>query len=258
MTRRHLTIACEGATLAATLDPALGSTGLLIVSGGNEVRAGAWSGQALLAAEIAEAGHPVMRFDRRGAGDSDGPNGGFRTSGPDLAAAIAAFRAHGVKRVVAFGNCDAASVLMLTGGAGCDGLILSNPWTFDDDAAGEAPPAAVRAHFRQRLTDPRALLRLLKGKVSPGKLIASLRDALRPTPPPSSLAQEMAAGLARFPGPATILLAERDRTAQAFLATWDHKDTRLSTCAGASHSYVEAEARSWLREQVLAALRGAD
>ncbi len=55
-----------------TLDDAPGTTGLLIVSGGNEVRAGAFAGQARLAAEIAAAGHPVFRFDRRGVGDSTG------------------------------------------------------------------------------------------------------------------------------------------------------------------------------------------
>lgn len=257
MSRRHFSFACEGATLAATLDEASGTTGLLIVSGGNEVRSGAWAGQALLAAEVATAGYPVFRFDRRGVGDSDGPNGGFRTSGPDIAAALAAFReaSPNLTRIVAFGNCDAASALMLGSSTGCDALILSNPWTIEGDGSDDAaPPQVVRAHYRQRLSDPRALLRLLTGKVSPGKLIASLRDALRPAPPPSSLAQEMAVGLGQFGGPVTILLAERDRTAQAFLATWDKHDTRLRTCPGASHSYVETPARDWLREQVLAVL----
>ena len=36
--RQHFTFACAGETLAATLDSATGSTGLLIVSGGNEIR----------------------------------------------------------------------------------------------------------------------------------------------------------------------------------------------------------------------------
>ncbi|HVR89526.1 MAG TPA: hydrolase 1, exosortase A system-associated [Novosphingobium sp.] len=258
MTRRHLGFACEGAMLAATLDAAPGTTGLVIVSGGNEVRSGAWAGQALLAAEIAAAGFPVLRFDRRGVGDSDGPNGGFRTSGPDIAAALCAFRevSPNLTRIVAFGNCDAASALMLGGGTGCDALTLSNPWTIESDDGDQAPPPeVVRAHYRQRLSDPRALIRLLTGKVSPGKLIASLRDAMGPPPPPSSLAQDMAAGLERFAGPVTILLAERDRTAQAFLAAWDKQDARLRTCPGASHSYVEATARDWLREQLLTVLR---
>ncbi len=258
MIRRHLTIPCEGATLAVTLDEATGTTGLLIVSGGNEIRSGAWAGQALLAAEIAGAGFPVLRFDRRGVGDSDGPNGGFRTSAPDIVAAVAAFR-HAcprLTRIVAFGNCDAASALMLGEGAGCDAIVLSNPWTIESDDGKDAPPPeVVRAHYRQRLSDPRALLRLLSGKVSPSKLIASLRDALRPSARPSSLARDMATGLKQFGGPVTILLAERDRTAQAFRAAWDKDDPRVRSCPGASHSYVEASAREWLREQLLSALR---
>src|SRR3546814_10409691 len=91
--RHHLTFACEGAALAATLDEAPGTTGLLIVSGGNEIRSGAHRGMAMLSQRIAAAGHPVLRFDRRGIGDSDGSNGGLEPSDPDIAAALAAFRA---------------------------------------------------------------------------------------------------------------------------------------------------------------------
>lgn len=256
MTRRHLIFDCEGSTLVGTLDDAAGTTGLLIVSGGNEVRAGAWNGQALLAARLAAAGYPVFRFDRRGIGDSRGGNGGFRSSTPDIAAGLAAFRAAapGVTRVVGFGNCDAASALMLSGGAGFDGLLLSNPWTIEDEGSAPPPPTALRAHYLARLKDPAALLRLLKGKVGLGKLLGSLRDAARPAPPPTSLAREMAAALARFGGAVTILVAERDRTGQVFLATWDGCDQRVVRCAGATHSYVEQEARDWLFERITAAL----
>src|SRR3546814_9170156 len=82
--RHQLTFACEGAALAATLDEAPGTTGLLIVSGGNEIRSGAHRGRAMLAQRIAAAGHPVFRFDRRAIGDSEGENGGFEASGPDI------------------------------------------------------------------------------------------------------------------------------------------------------------------------------
>jgi len=256
MSRRHLVFPCEGSTLVGTLDAAPGSTGLLLVTGGNELRSGAWSGQAQLAARIAREGFPVFRFDRRGIGDSDGPNGGFRTSAPDIAAALAAFRAAcpEMTRVIGLGNCDAASALMLARGDGLDGLVLSNPWTIEDDDAAP-PPEAIRGHYRRRLSDPAALLRLLTGKVSLGKLIASLRDALRPPPPPGSLAQDMAAGIASFAGPLAFLLAERDRTAQAFLAAWPKDDARIRKCADATHSFVEQHAREWLAGQVLEMLR---
>lgn len=272
MTRRHLSFACEGETLLGTLDTAPGTTGLLIVSGGNEQRSGPWDSQAQIAAKVAAAGFPVLRFDRRGVGDSSGENGSFTASQPDLAAALLAFRAHvpTLKRIVAFGNCDAASALMLGGGAGLDALVLANPWTFEpgvetaetepeaeaEPAPTPMPPSVLRRHYLKRLTDPRAVWRLLTGKVEVRKMAASLAEAAKPDAPPSSLAQQMAEGLAAFQGPVTILLAENDRTAQAFLVAWDKHDARLRKCPNASHSFVEPQARIWLQGQILAALRG--
>ncbi len=255
--RRHFTFTCEGVQLVASLDEGTAGTGLLLVTGGNEVRAGAWSGQAQFAAAIAAEGYPVLRFDRRGCGDSEGANGGFRSSAADLAAALAAFRAEcpHLTRIAAMGNCDAASALMLARGAGADALILSNPWTFEDDDAGEAPPEAMRQHYRQRLANPDALRRLLTGKVALRPLLKSLVSAAKPASPPSTLAQDMAAGLADFAGPVRLLIAERDRTGQAFLATLDKHDPGLARCPGATHSFVEDHAREWLVSETLGVLR---
>jgi exosortase A-associated hydrolase 1 len=255
MSRRHLTFACDGAKLAGTIDEAAGVTGLLIVSGGNETRAGAFSGQAELAARIAAAGFPVFRFDRRGVGDSEGENLGFRHSAPDIAAALAAFRkaCPALRQVAGFGNCDAASALMLAGGGGFDALVLTNPWTIESDD-GVPPPEAVRERYAAKLRNPKELWRLLTGKVSLTKLAAGIRQAVRPAPAPSGLAEEIAAGLARFGGPATILLAGRDRTAQAFESAWNRGDPRLRRCPGASHGFAEAEARDWLFERITEAL----
>lgn len=258
MTRRHLTFACEGAQLVATLDEAAGTSALLIVSGGNEVRAGAWNGQAKFAARIAAQGFPVLRFDRRGVGDSEGENRGFRHSAPDIAAAVQSLRAEmpHVRRVMALGNCDAASALMLASGAGLDGLILSNPWTIEND--DEDPPAeVVRDHYRRRLADPAAIRRLLTGQVSLTKLARSLIGVIRPPRTmPRGLAAEIAHGIAGFGGPIRFLVAGRDRTGLAFLSHWDKHDPRVITCPQASHSYVEPEAQDWLADNVLAMLRG--
>lgn len=250
--RRHFTFACEGARLVATLDtpPSVEpqGTGLLLVTGGNEVRSGAWAGQAQFAAAIAAAGYPVLRFDRRGCGDSEGENGEFRSSQADIAAALAAFRTEQphLRRVVAMGNCDAASALMLAGGAGADGLILTNPWTFDGEQAKDHPPEAVRSHYRSRLRDLGAIKRLLTGQVPIRPLIHSLLSATKAAAPPTSLAQEMAAGLRAFSGPVTIAIAERDRTGLAFASTWSAPAPPIQRCPGASHSFVEADAREWL------------
>jgi len=257
MSRRPVMFECEGFRLVGTLDEGEAESGLLLVSGGNEVRSGAWAGQAQFAARIAAEGFPVLRFDRHGVGDSEGANGEFTSSGPDIAAARDAFRelAPHVTRIVGLGNCDAASALMLNEGAGLDGLILSNPWTFED--GDEAPPPeTVRAHYRERLADPAAIKRLLTGQVSIRKLFASLLGAMRPAPPPSSLAQDMASGIADYSGPVRFLVADRDRTGQAFLSAWQKGDPRIRTCAGATHSYVEDDARDWLVDQTLEMLRG--
>lgn len=263
MTRLSHTFGCGSLKLAGTLDTAPGTTGLLIVSGGNEIRSGAFGGQADMAARIAAAGFPAFRFDRRGIGDSEGENRGFRHSAKDIGAALDAFRAMApqVSRVVAFGNCDAASALMLAKGAGCDALVLSNPWTIESDGDGTAtdttpPPAAIRARYLEKLTNPREIMRLLGGGVNLRKLARGLVHAVSPPPPPSSLAQDMAAGLAGFAGPVRILLATADRTAQVFESAWDRSDPRIRRCEGAGHAYVEPGHRAWLEAQLVEMLRG--
>ena len=269
--RHQLSFVCEGATLAATLDDAPGTTGLLIVSGGNEVRSGAHRGMATLAQRIAAAGHPVFRFDRRGIGDSEGFNGGYASSGPDIAAAIAAFReaAPQMTRIVAFGNCDAASALLLHQPLALDALILANPWTYEDseEEAGEPalPPAsAIRARYLARLKDPKSLLRLLKGEIDIGKLfrgLSALKQAPQP-PAPHSLADRLASNIAELPCPATILLATGDRTAQAFmdalapsLASIEANPSTvgIEKLASPSHSFAGKDA-DWLLARILKAL----
>jgi len=261
MTRRHVTFECEGSRLVGTIDGDAGATaGLLQVTGGNELRSGAFAGQAQLAASLAAQGFAVMRFDRRGVGDSEGANGEFRTSDPDIAAALETFRREcpTLTRIVGFGNCDGASALMLAKGAGCDALVLSNPWTFEGTGEDEqeSPPEVVRDHYRKRLADPAAIRRLLTGQVSLGKLFGSLLGALRPSAPPASLAQDIAAGIASFPGDVSILIAERDRTGKAFRAGWDKNDPRIRICPDATHAYVEAHAREWLEARLVEMLWG--
>jgi len=185
MSRRHLTFTCKGETLAGTLDDAPGKVGLLIVTGGNEIRAGAFSGQAKLAHHIAENGYPVFRFDRRGVGNSGGENGGYTSSQPDIAAAKAAFLAAApqVECIVAHGNCDAATAVMAF--SAVDARIVSNSWVYGDggEDTGAAPPAAaIRSRYAEKLKNPREVLRLLTGGVSLGKLFRGLLAAIKPRP----------------------------------------------------------------------------
>lgn len=222
---------CASDRLVATLDAAPGTTGVLIVSGGNEVRTGPHRGMAALAQRFAALGISVFRFDRRGVGDSSGENRGWAASGPDLEAAAAAFRRAQplLTRVVGFGNCDAATALALFGReAGLDALILTNPWLGSDDPL--PPPAALRRHYLRRIASPRSW-RIPDVR----KLAAGLRRSLSRTPA-EPLAAQVAAGIAALP--TTIILARADRTAQQFAAALPAVGT--VSIETASHSFADA------------------
>lgn len=255
MARRHFTFPVEGTDCAATLDEADGATGLLIVSGGNETRAGAFGGAARLAANLAAKGYPVFRFDRRGVGDSEGENATYLNSGRDIAAALDSFRSacpH-IARVVAFGNCDAATAIILLKSDKIHSQVLANPWIFSSDLPQQEHSAgALKDHYTRRIRDPRQLVRLLRGEVSLGKLWRGMQQMLRPDKAPSLRAQVDA-----LPGPTRILIAKRDRTGRAFLDSWDETDPRLNIHPDADHGFSGA-AQSWLEDQLLVALEEAD
>ncbi|WP_420382494.1 hydrolase 1, exosortase A system-associated [Novosphingobium sp.] len=258
MSRRPIAFACGPDTLSGMLDcaDAHGMTGLLIVSGGNEIRAGAFAGTAHLAARLAqEAGVPVFRYDRRGIGDSEGENTGWRGSHDDIAAALAAFRTvlPGMRRVVGFGICDAASALMLHGSA-LDGLVLVNPWTYETDDDAAHTPGALRRRYLAKLTNPRALWQLVSGKVDLRKLWRGLGQAAQPNEAASPLADQLHDSLAQGVRPVAILAAERDRVGERFLDLWPDNDPRVHRHPGSSHSFGEdADSAQWLYAQLLEA-----
>lgn len=262
--RRPLTFDCDGATLAGVLHPAAGDTGVVIVSGGVQTRAGSHRGFVALADRLAAAGHPTLRFDRRGVGDSDGNDRGFRDSAADIAAATEALRSSfpQLKQIVGWGLCDGASALALNATAlGLDGLILANPWTRDADGRTDLPPrAALAARYRQRLTSPREWLRVARHGLDVRKAVRGLlrvtqREALPQT------AQDIAAALAGYAGPVKVVLAGRDATAQAFAALWraapfrpvrNRRDVDLQTLSGATHTFARAEDAEALAQACIA------
>jgi exosortase A-associated hydrolase 1 len=253
--RRLISFRCAGETLIGTLDEAPAATGLLIVSGGNEIRVGAHRGMALLAERVAATGAPVFRFDRRGIGDSGGENQGYASSGPDIAAAASAFRAEQpqISRIIAFGNCDAATALVLfSSQAGIDRLILANPWVVETN--DHLPPAAaIRTHYAQRLRDPKTWTRLARGNVDLVKFIKGLWKISDRKSEDDSLADNV---FCRLPTEATIILAEHDATALAFADAARRHDWRGKTVTipTASHSFAHQADADALFHAIIAAI----
>lgn len=251
--RRLMTFPSEGETLVGSLDEAGGTTGLLIVTGGNEVRAGAHRGMALLAARLAATGVPVFRFDRRGVGDSSGDNRGFLASREDLCAAASQFRASlpQLGRIVGFGNCDGASALALFGrDAGVDALVLANPWVIED-ADALPPAAAIRHRYAARLRRPGTWLR----GFDPVKLARGVFK-LASARPGEGLADRVIGAIAGWGDNARIILARDDNTAVAFAAAAAARDlpTRTEMIDTASHSFARAPDAAALEAAIRAAL----
>jgi exosortase A-associated hydrolase 1 len=267
--RRMIDFDCEGDRLIGTLDDGVGTTGLLIVSGGNEIRSGAYAGQAAMAHHFADKGHPVFRYDRRGVGDSEGENKGFEGSVADIAAAVTAFRAEAphITQLVAFGNCDAASALaMFHMDLPIDALVLANPWVIDaasnDDAPTPPSAAAIRARYLARLKNPRSLLDLLTGKINLSKLAGGLAKAAQKEAP-SGLAQRIASALSASERRIHILIADHDTTALAFMGAWKSEhfiaarnaaNVSVASLSSASHSFADVASKEWLYAQIAEAL----
>ena len=261
--REPLSFDCNGENLSATYDSGDRQIGLLILSGGNEIKIGAHCGMAKLARDVSAIGYPVFRFDRRGIGDSEGENCGFTSSAPDLTCAIAAYRKHSpnLEKIVAFGNCDAATALIIHDVSGIDYFVLANPWVFQT-ASDEPAAAAIKAHYIERLRDPATWTRMLRGGVDLRKLARGLLKIAKQSPV-QPLAESGSNMLVRWTKPTTILLASHDATALAFLGEWKsplfqtaRKNVNIETVTieSASHSFASDTDYAALRDLILAKL----
>lgn len=255
--RRLLTFACEGDALGATLDEGGGEAGLLFVTGGSQTRVGSHRMSERLAIALAAQGYPCLRYDRRGVGDSEGEDLGWRGSAPDIAAAAAAFRRElpSVRHIFGFGLCDGASTLALFGAeAGLDGLILTNPWLIESEADAP-PPAAIRDHYRKQLLSLAGWKKLLSGAVSYRKLLKGLGKIAAPTS--TALADELAAALAQSRLPVELILARNDGTALGAAEAWASPAFRQVREANPPPAMIESGSHTFAREGDEAALKTA-
>lgn len=227
---RALAFDCGGERLYGILSlpghAASGARGVLVVVGGPQYRAGSHRQFTLLARDLAQGGVPVLRFDYRGMGDSEGAIRPFDDVEDDLRAAIDAFMAAapGLREVVLWGLCDAASAIGMYAARDprVTGLVLLNPWVRTEDGLARA---TLRHYYRARLRDPAFWKQLLRGGLDWRRSLASLVALLRkarggPAPAAAaataSLPERMRAGLQDFRGQVLLVIAGADLTAREF------------------------------------------
>ena len=231
---RPIVFACAGAKLVGVLSPAPAELGVVVVVGGPQYRGGSHRQFVLLARHLAAAGFPVLRFDVRGMGDSEGEQRGFESVTPDIAAAVDTLCAQQpqVRRVVLWGLCDGASAALLYVHEKSDprvqGLVLLNPWVRSQASLARTH---VKHYYRQRLLQGDFWRKLLTGGVARsalGSLWQNLRlsrggsgsssgsSSAKNVGATVNFQQRMAAAWRGFPGHILLVLSGRDYTAREF------------------------------------------
>jgi exosortase A-associated hydrolase 1 len=201
--------------------------GVVLVVGGPQYRVGSHRQFTLTARAIAQAGFPILRFDYRGMGDSEGPFQGFEFVSADIDSAIGELllAAPELQGVVLCGLCDSSSACLMYAGKQdrrVRGLLLINP-----EVRTEVGAALVQLkhYYLQRLLQRSFWSSLVSGKVSPARaakdFLVTLRNGLfRRSSVHKSVeqgfVQRMYAGLVCFTAPILFVISGRDLTAREF------------------------------------------
>ncbi|MGE0581074.1 MAG: hydrolase 1, exosortase A system-associated [Steroidobacteraceae bacterium] len=223
-----LVFQCQGSKLVGILHRAAGvecEVAVLIVVGGPQYRAGSHRQFVLSARALADAGFPVLRFDYRGMGDSEGDLLGFEHVTEDIRAAVDTIEVacHPRRGVVLLGLCDAASAVLMycASDARVAGLVLMNPWVRSEQSQAAV---VVRKYYLSRLLQAGFWRKLAGGgfdfRGSAASLLGSLARASKQAAPSQreGFIGAMRAGLRQFAGPVLIVQSGRDLTADEFRA----------------------------------------
>jgi uncharacterized protein len=236
--------------------------GVLMVAGG-AYRVGPHRQFLLLARDWAADGIPVMRFDRQGAGDSEGPGAfNFDSFMSDIRSAIDCFTSAvpGIERVVLWGLCDAGlnSLLYARSDPRVDGIVLVNP-PVDNPDSGLRHRGVLRHHYLPQLLNPTRLVgRLARNRLNVRSALTCIRrhiaGSIRPNAPGSI--DRYLEVLSAFRGRSLVILSERDVIAIEFKAkvmttkAWERlvEDSKVAALhlPNADHSFTSKE----LRDQV--------
>lgn len=244
---------CHGQQLAGILHPGAedAETGLVIVVGGPQYRVGSHRQFIGIARHLAAAGIPVLRFDYRGMGDSEGDIRDFQAVGEDIERAIDTLFAEipGMRQCFLWGLCDAATAIAFHAHRDprVSGQILLNPWVHTE--AGEAR-AFLKHYYLKRLFSPALWKKILGGGFNLRESASSLGDNIQTakvqpeTRADGALPERMLAGVQAFSGDTLLILSGDDLVASEFLdATAKSREWRewLNSDRLTRHDLAEAD-----------------
>lgn len=248
--QRALRFACHGSGLVGIVDVPERPLprGVLVITGGPQYRVGAHRQFTLLARMLAGRGIPVMRFDRRGMGDSDGEPRGFDSIDDDIRAAMKEFfmQMPEMKEVVICGLCDAATAAAFY--AHTDervaGLVLLNPWIRTPEGAARA---MLRHYYLGRLGEVAFWKKVATGNLDFAASAAALRHNMRLAAADrrASLPQRVLASLSCFEGRVLVVLSGEDLTAREFARLMEKHELkcRRVDVPAANHTFASREWR---------------
>jgi len=197
------------------------SSGILIVVGGPQYRVGSHRQFVTLARDLANTGIPVMRFDYRGMGDSQGDQISFEETEPDIKVAIDTFMLNcpGLERIVLWGLCDAASACLMASVSDkrVKAMVLANPWVRTE--AGIAK-AHLKHYYTERFFEKEFWLKILKFDFNYSdsfrSIVGQIKNMLFSDEKSLPFQKKMERALFDFTGKILFIVSGNDLTAAEF------------------------------------------
>lgn len=140
---------------------------VIIVAGGPQFRVGANRQFVILSRRIAEKGLPILRFDHRGTGDSDGECRGFIDMADDIRSAVDSLcnTFPQIENILLWGECESASAAAFYAHTDprVKGIFMVNPWIRTESGQAQT---YLKHYYWNRIRDPKFWKKLTSGQFS--------------------------------------------------------------------------------------------